>query len=426
MADEEKKELREISDEELEQILADSKLWVTSKGKEGKQADLSYTNLSGCHFEGAFLRGAHFDGALLWGVHLEGALLWSAHFKGADLTEAHLERAFLWSAHFEGADIKYANLGGADLSGAHFEGAILNGAHLSGARLSNAHLEGANLGLAQIEGANLNGAHLEGAELWAIHLEGADIRDAHLEGANLFEAILEGADLRSANLNGARLLGAQLQGADLRSANLNGARLLGAQLQGADLRSANLNGADVTGIKYDNEEKCRGLKTEKYRGINVDGCYGDDMFKRFAKDQAWLEQYLATRKTRLEKFRAHLWALTCGYGRNLGAWVFWAAYLMFIFAGIIFAMGPDHFKFPEVIKDPIFHPDINSYPTPPAAEGFMTSLYYSVVTFSTLGFGDITPKTGWGQMVVIVEVLLGYVMLGGLISILAERIARRA
>jgi len=54
-----------------------------------------------------------------------------------------------------------------------------------------------------------------------------------------------------------------------------------------------------------------------------------------------------------------------------------------------------------------------------------TPLYFSIVTFSTLGFGDIAPKTFWLEIGVAAEVILGYVMLGGLISIFATKVARR-
>ena len=62
--------------------------------------------------------------------------------------------------------------------------------------------------------------------------------------------------------------------------------------------------------------------------------------------------------------------------------------------------------------------------------GFFTMLYYSVVTFTTLGFGwiwrDITPQTTGATIVVMIEVIIiGYVMFGGLISIFATKIARR-
>ena len=53
-------------------------------------------------------------------------------------------------------------------------------------------------------------------------------------------------------------------------------------------------------------------------------------------------------------------------------------------------------------------------------------MYYSVVTFATLGFGDIVPLDKGARAVVGAEVILGYIMLGGLISIFANKLARRA
>ena len=39
-------------------------------------------------------------------------------------------------------------------------------------------------------------------------------------------------------------------------------------------------------------------------------------------------------------------------------------------------------------------------------------LYYSIVTITTLGFGDYTPAHGWAQMVTAIEVMCGPVFLG--------------
>ncbi len=49
-----------------------------------------------------------------------------------------------------------------------------------------------------------------------------------------------------------------------------------------------------------------------------------------------------------------------------------------------------------------------------------------IVTFTTLGFGDVTPKTTKAALWVMAEVVVGYIMLGGLISILANKLARRS
>ena len=51
---------------------------------------------------------------------------------------------------------------------------------------------------------------------------------------------------------------------------------------------------------------------------------------------------------------------------------------------------------------------------------------YSIVTFTTLGFGDIKPENMTAAWWVMAEEIVGYVMLGGLISILATKLARRS
>ena len=57
---------------------------------------------------------------------------------------------------------------------------------------------------------------------------------------------------------------------------------------------------------------------------------------------------------------------------------------------------------------------------------FWTVSYYSVVTFTTLCFGDIILKTQEAACWIMAEVIMRYIMLGGLISIFAIKIARRS
>ncbi len=47
--------------------------------------------------------------------------------------------------------------------------------------------------------------------------------------------------------------------------------------------------------------------------------------------------------------------------------------------------------------------------------------YFSVIAFTTAGFGDILPSTGLLKLVVAIEVLLGYVMLGILINLIQRK-----
>lgn len=52
---------------------------------------------------------------------------------------------------------------------------------------------------------------------------------------------------------------------------------------------------------------------------------------------------------------------------------------------------------------------------------FLTSLYFSVITFGTLGYGDIQPVGGWARALASVESLLGALLLALLVYVLARQ-----
>lgn len=135
--------------------------------------------------------------------------------------------------------------------------------------------------------------------------------------------------------------------------------------------------------------------------------------KRYIDDEQWIESWRINptgRWWREPVFR--LWELTSHCGRSIGLWVFWSALFAVVFAFIYQAFGSGSITFSVDMAGK--QPDLRAY------------LYYSVVTFTTLGFGDIIPKTNWARFAVGSEVILGYVMLGGLISIFANKFARRS
>ena len=56
----------------------------------------------------------------------------------------------------------------------------------------------------------------------------------------------------------------------------------------------------------------------------------------------------------------------------------------------------------------------------------ISPLYFSIVTMTTLGYGDALPASLPAQLVVIAEVIIGYMMLGGALSIFAAKMGRRS
>lgn len=265
------------------------------------------------------------------------------------------------------------------------------------ANLSRTDLRGVNLENTNLKWANLAFANLEKANLVNTDLTKADLSRAKLMAADLHEAKLQEAKLFSSNLERARLSWANLKNADLTYAKLKEANLIKANLKGARLAHADFDNTNVRSVKYN--------RWGEYTGIRVTVCNGNPLFRRFAQDQDHIEQF------RNSFWRApfyFLWLILADCGRSLMLWSAWSALFAVLFGLKFFSLGPQAFSIAHL----------------PWTTSSM--IYYSVVTFTTLGFGDIVPKTPAAAWWVMAEVILGYIMLGGLISIFATKLSRRS
>jgi hypothetical protein len=277
-----------------------------------------------------------------------------------------------------------------DLKEAH-----LHEARLEHANLAGAHLENANLMEARLENADLSGAHLENAILIEAHLENAHLREAHLENA-----ILSGASLENANLMETHLENALLRGADFTDANVTRLSYVGP----ASVSEKRTQLWDWLGnpIPY-RKRVIRG----RYQGIRgLSSCYGNRIFVRDASDQDYLDTIEEQLHTWWGRFAFWLWGLT-DYGRSFMSVVVFASMLIFVF-GLVYSRSPG-----MITAD-------GRCPTP------FTPYYFSIVTYTTLGFGDVKPHNLAGEILVSIEVILGYITLGLLLAVLGDKVARRS
>lgn len=305
-------------------------------------------------------------------------------------------------------------LAGEDLSEMDLTGVNLSEADLSDAELFQADLSEANLKMAVLTRADLSGSNLGGAGLYKADLADACLIEADLSGANLGAADLRRADLRGTSLRGVDFNEANLTNADLNESDLTGANLSHADVTGANLRNANLAATNLTGMKDGGFREKRG----RYYGIRgLDSCFGDPLFVRDAKDQDYLDtlevaidETPSPAKRRWKRFWFTAWSLI-DYGRSLGRLAL-GALIVALFFGAIFHL------------DSIFDWQFFDYPA--SANSPLTPYYFSVVTYTRLGSGGITPTHWVGEVVLVCERILGYVTLGLLLSILANKVARRS
>jgi len=271
---------------------------------------------------------------------------------------------------------------------------------------SEAYLEDANLSYAYLEGADLRSAHLHGANFFGAHLAGAKLELAHLEGANLSKAKLKGAKLLATHLNRAELMFADLEEAILNSADLEGARLNWTDLRGTYLRYTNLKGtrfgqAIVDG--FTSLWECEVDRDTDFRGVGLDKVRIDVGTKQLLeyniRRKNWEGWYL---EHRLLRWPVWLFWLISDYG--LRTWRVIATFFGLAIAfGVVYWLCPTFVMVNQVVGD---------------IRGFWHALYFSVVTMTTLGFGDIAanPDSWGGQTLLMLQVILGYVLLGALVT----------
>ncbi|WP_319780020.1 pentapeptide repeat-containing protein [Maridesulfovibrio sp.] len=375
--------------------------------------DLSFSKITGINLKHANLMG----------TNLESAGLMLAQLDEADIRRANLKHTWLQNASLKNTDLRGANLKDADLDSTNLQRACLSLATLAGATVRDANLQNAQLGGTYLKDTQFTATNLAGADLNGANLERTDFLMANLKEACLLNAECKGTDFRRTNLTETdfsnaiieetNFTDANLANASIHNATINKTKLINTNLKGAHLTNVHMTNTEVQGVKFDNTMKCR--------GINIQGCYGSQRFVRHVMDLDYIEE---TQKKHPKFY--WWWKITSDCGRSFERWAMWSIGFALSF-GVAFANYPAWSWLPDWMKNfltsiaPAF-----SYSNPGIQDGWFTPYYFSIVTFTTLGFGDVTPTNTAGQLWLTAEVTLGYIMLGGLITLFANKMVRQS
>jgi len=284
-----------------------------------------------------------------------------------------------------------------------------------------------------LRGANLEGRHFEGANLRGAHFEGAHCKNAHFNNASCIGAYFDGADCEKASFYGANCKNAHFKGADCIETHFEGADCRYAHFDGADCGKAHFDNARCNGISFGAIEKIdknRVIHREPcvltgvtYKGadfVNVDTSNVDwsknPGMKSYIEHQQFVHYTKLKAKSKFEKFLFKLWGKTSNYGTSIWKWLESCFRIIVIFA-VIYNILDYSRIFPNgafEISDKIANTPL-----------WFSHIYFSVVTFSTLGFGDVTPIHWVSMILVMLEVFTGYFMLGGLITFLVKWLGRK-
>jgi len=287
---------------------------------------------------------------------------------------------------------------------------------LSGAELSETRLDGANLSFAKLQGAQLYRASLEGTELLSANLGGVNLDECKadragfggtdLRGATLVNARLGGATFSQTNAHDADFRAAFLEDSRFRESNLTHTSFARAKMKGCDLEESTVDDAEFldTDLRSARFKRITGYESTNWIGADirdVDFC-GAYVIRRHIMDENYLYEF--RNRSRLTAVLYTIWWATSDCGRSFIRWGLWTLLVTALF-GVAYTMVEIDFGDHRTALSPF---------------------YFSVVTLTTLGYGDVLPASGAAQVVAIIEVFIGYIALGGLLSIFAGKMSRRA
>jgi hypothetical protein len=290
----------------------------------------------------------------------------------------------------------------------------------------------------------------EGGEFWdasrgCAKVVGAFLRSANLSRIRLVNAILERTNLSAADLSLADLSGADLSSAWLEHANMNRAKLIGADLSNsrldkadfthADLSEASIHRTDLSRVDFRDARLFSTRITEPtwWFGLPRTTIRGEVLFQQGLpehpiQDVAGLPPVLRRQMSDLQYLRdtwrratptgrmlIWLWGLTCCFGQSLGRWTMISLAVAFAFA-LMYLSVPLNMTSHDAQHGTVI--------TELHRPTFARALLYSISTLMSLGMGTELPVTGGGRFLVWSEAVMGYLMLGGLLSILANKFAR--
>lgn len=272
-------------------------------------------------------------------------------------------------------------------------------------------MRGLALKKAQLAGLNLAAAPGQsGFDLSFSDLYRANLQGAHLYKVNLTQANLMKADLRDANVHWVKAEQANLLGVKWAGARLENMQL-GSTLRQEAIAQQAVKAGDLA-LARDYFEQSEEIYRDLRKAAEHEGL--------FVLSGLYIQQELRMRRFQYPKFSqkrflSKLIDVFCGYGEEPIRVVLFSLLLIFCCAIAYFFLGV--VSAGTMLQ---FNPQASWLEQ---LQLFGTCLYYSVVTFTTLGYGDITP-VGLSRLVAAVEAFTGSFTIALFVVVFVKKMTR--
>lgn len=195
---------------------------------------------------------------------------------------------------------------------------------------------------------------------------------------------LPNAELSKLDLSNIDFFYADLSGADLSYSNLSDSYLSESDISGARFDFAVLNRALLDNVRFNS--------STRFLGVNLHAV--NFTLATLLYDLALSQQRIQQLDRHYPLFACFLrWS--CDYGRSFSRYALWVVGFVLFYAAIFW----------RLMDRP-----------------FLDCLYFSLTTFTTVGYGDIVPAGSMQKLLAMSEMAIGYLMGGLLVGILAKRV----
>ena len=273
------------------------------------------------------------------------------------------------------------------------------------------------------------------------NLSKINLENKNLSKINLINGHISNSNLSKCNFKDASLFGIDLNGSNLFKANFEGANLNNANLKKCNLLGVNLTNTKLKNVKWDDNftvineiEADLLIKKNDYENALIKYKEAEDIYRTlkismqsqtlgYETGEFFIREMIVKRK-QLNKLSARrlgskIIEITTGYGERLKN-IFIT--MLTIIVACMFFYGIEGVKYSDPIHGDriisFFNEDINNY-------GILNTLgnlfYFSVVVYSTVGFGEIIPIGPIGKTVMILEGIIGGLVLAILIIALYKK-----
>jgi uncharacterized protein YjbI with pentapeptide repeats len=395
--------------------------------------------------------GPNFENANLRNADLRKSRLAFGSFEEATLKDTDLRETKSRYVDFTGAELSDADLSKGQLQGANFEDAYINSADLRHAKLDTAKFHNTAAAVADFTNASLQSARMHDTILVRAILTESNLEDAEFRGANLRYARFKPA----CNLEEDP---AERPNSDPTAASLEEARFFdGTDLRGTDLSGARLYQAAFRDVLIDQETKFGlddGQHDERLRyeyddnaGVSIQ----ENVHRREAA--AWTYRRLKSlfetnamdRRTTTAHIRQKEVQRSHAATQWTDSWRRWfqeyfvptinyhlhrhaesvsrlltVSGLSILFFGLVYPLTGLANNSKTMIQ--LTAGDLTSGRA--IATDLLYGLYFSIITFSTIGYGDYYPATLLSRYVAGFQSIIGALLIALLVFVLGRRVKR--